>query len=78
MSAIQANPQPAVFEEEAALIGADAARAKRRRPGRLTRSNRAAYLMLAPMVVLLGIFVWYPLANSIYLSTFEISFYQDP
>jgi ABC-type sugar transport system permease subunit len=78
MSAIQANPQPAVFEEQAALIGADAERPKPRRSGRLNRSNLAAYLMLAPMVVLLGIFVWYPLANSIYLSLFEISFYQDP
>ncbi|HZW41449.1 MAG TPA: sugar ABC transporter permease, partial [Agromyces sp.] len=78
MSAIQANPQPAVFEEQAALIGSDAERPTPRRSGRLNRSNLAAYLMLAPMVVLLGIFVWYPLANSIYLSLFEISFYQDP
>jgi multiple sugar transport system permease protein len=79
MSAIQANPQPAVLEEQAALIGADAEQPPtRRRSGRLNRSNVTAYLMLAPMVVLLGIFVWYPLANSFYLSTFEISFYQDP
>jgi multiple sugar transport system permease protein len=79
MSAIQANPQPAVFEEQAALIGADTERPPtRRRSGRLNRSNVTAYLMLAPMVVLLGIFVWYPLVNSFYLSTFEISFYQDP
>jgi multiple sugar transport system permease protein len=79
MSAIQANPQPAVLEEQAALFGADAEQPPtRRRSGRLNRSNVTAYLMLAPMVVLLGIFVWYPLANSFYLSTFEISFYQDP
>ena len=79
MSAIQANPQPAVLEEQAVLIGADTERPPtRRRSGRLNRSNLTAYLMLAPMVVLLGIFVWYPLVNSFYLSTFEISFYQDP
>jgi multiple sugar transport system permease protein len=72
----QANPQPAVLEEQAALI--DARPVKSRRSGRLSRSNLTAYLMLAPMVVLLGVFVWYPLANSFYLSTFEISFYQDP
>ncbi|GAA1393942.1 carbohydrate ABC transporter permease [Catellatospora coxensis] len=42
------------------------------------RDNRTAYLMIAPMVVLLGIFVFWPLANSVYLSTFKISFYQEP
>ncbi|WP_228484618.1 carbohydrate ABC transporter permease [Microbacterium cremeum] len=41
-------------------------------------ANRTAYLMIAPMVILLGIFVWWPLAYSFYLSTFEISFYEDP
>ncbi|WP_022893525.1 carbohydrate ABC transporter permease [Agromyces subbeticus] len=40
--------------------------------------NRTAYVMIAPMVVLLGIFVWWPLLYSFYLSTFEISFYEDP
>lgn len=42
------------------------------------RDNRTAYLMTAPMVVLLGIFVIWPLVYSFYLSTFEISFYQEP
>lgn len=42
------------------------------------RDNRTAYLMIAPMVVLLGIFVIWPLIYSMYLSTFEISFYKDP
>jgi ABC-type sugar transport system permease subunit len=42
------------------------------------RDNRTAYLMIAPMVVLLGIFVIWPLIYSFYLSTFEISFYQEP
>lgn len=42
------------------------------------RDNRTAYLMIAPMVVLLGIFVIWPLVYSFYLSTFEISFYQTP
>ncbi|GAA2335786.1 sugar ABC transporter permease [Dactylosporangium salmoneum] len=35
-----------------------------------------AYLMIAPMVILLGIFVVWPLLYSFYLSTFKISFYQ--
>ncbi len=42
------------------------------------RDSRTAYLMIAPMVVLLGIFVIWPLLYSFYLSTFEISFYQEP
>ncbi|MEZ4595974.1 MAG: sugar ABC transporter permease [Chloroflexota bacterium] len=42
------------------------------------RDNRTAYLMIVPMVVLLGIFVIWPLVYSFYLSTFEISFYQEP
>ena len=40
------------------------------------RSNRTAYLMLAPMVVLLAIFVVWPLIYAIYLSFFQISFYK--
>jgi multiple sugar transport system permease protein len=35
-------------------------------------------LMIAPMVILLGIFVIWPLVYSFYLSTFEISFYKEP
>ena len=42
------------------------------------RDNRTAYLMITPMVVLLGIFVIWPLLYSFYLSTFEISFYKEP
>ncbi|ASW57457.1 ABC transporter permease [Plantactinospora sp. KBS50] len=34
--------------------------------------------MIAPMVILLSIFVAWPLAYSVYLSTFKISFYQEP
>jgi len=40
------------------------------------RDDRTAYLMIAPMVVLLGVFVLWPLVYSLYLSTFQISFYQ--
>ena len=50
---------------------------KKKRPPHL-RDNRTAYLMIAPMVILLGIFVMWPLVYSLYLSGFEISFYQDP
>lgn len=34
--------------------------------------------MIAPMVVLLSIFVVWPLIYAFYLSTFKISFYKDP
>jgi ABC-type sugar transport system permease subunit len=50
---------------------------KKKRPPHL-RDNRTAYLMIAPMVILLAIFVIWPLIYSLYLSGFEISFYQDP
>lgn len=40
------------------------------------RSNRTAYLMIAPMVILLAIFVVWPLIYAIYLSFFQISFYK--
>jgi ABC-type sugar transport system permease subunit len=42
------------------------------------RDNRTAYLMIAPMVILLSIFVIWPLIYSVYLSGFKISFYKDP
>ncbi|WP_020523778.1 carbohydrate ABC transporter permease [Catelliglobosispora koreensis] len=42
------------------------------------RSGLTAYLMIAPMVILLGIFVFWPLIYSIYLSMHRISFYKDP
>ncbi|WP_238012261.1 sugar ABC transporter permease [Dactylosporangium sp. AC04546] len=48
---------------------------RRRRGG---RDNLTAYLMIAPMVILLGIFVIWPLIYSFYLSTFEINFYKAP
>ena len=50
---------------------------QKKRPPHL-RDNRTAYLMIAPMVILLAIFVMWPLIYSLYLSGFEISFYQDP
>jgi multiple sugar transport system permease protein len=51
-------------------------RAAARSARRLNESNLTAYLMIAPMVVLLGIFVIWPLLYSFYLSTFRISFYK--
>lgn len=51
---------------------------KRPHPAGQRGQNRTAYLMIAPMVILLGIFVMWPLVYSFYLSGFEISFYQDP
>ena len=52
-------------------------RGRARRPsaaGHL-RDNRTAYLMIAPMVILLAIFVMWPLLYAFYLSGFEINFY---
>lgn len=40
------------------------------------RDNKVAYLMLAPMIILLGIFVIWPLIHAFYLSTFTYSFYK--
>ena len=40
------------------------------------RDNRTAYLMIAPMVILLSIFVIWPLIYAIYLSFFKTSFYK--
>jgi ABC-type sugar transport system permease subunit len=51
-------------------------RARRPAVPKHRRDDRTAYLMLAPMVVLLGIFVMWPLVYSVYLSTYEINFYQ--
>ncbi|WP_166351983.1 carbohydrate ABC transporter permease [Phytoactinopolyspora limicola] len=50
----------------------------RRAPGAGVRrqDNRLAYLMLAPLVILLGIFVIWPLIYAGYLSFFNWSFYQ--
>jgi multiple sugar transport system permease protein len=42
------------------------------------RDNLTAYLMIAPMVILLGIFVMWPLIYSFYLSTYKINFYKPP
>ena len=53
-------------------------RKTRERVSKHLMANRTAYLMIAPMVILLGVFVWWPLMYSFYLSTFEISFYEDP
>jgi sn-glycerol 3-phosphate transport system permease protein/lactose/L-arabinose transport system permease protein len=41
------------------------------------RAHLTAYLMITPMVVLLGIFVIWPLVYAFYLSFFEMSFYKD-
>ena len=53
-------------------------RQKRLPASKHLRDNRTAYLMIAPMVILLSIFVIWPLLYAFYLSGFEISFYQDP
>jgi len=47
----------------------------RRAVGARRQDNITAYLMIAPMVILLGIFVMWPLAYSGYLSFFKINYY---
>lgn len=49
-----------------------------RAAGARRQDNLTAYLMITPMVVLLGIFVMWPLVYSVYLSLFKISFYKEP
>jgi multiple sugar transport system permease protein len=60
-------------EKVAALISTTTSRHRPARKG--GKDNKTAYLMIAPMVILLGIFVIWPLIYAIYLSTFKISFY---
>ncbi|MEJ7649483.1 MAG: sugar ABC transporter permease [Nakamurella sp.] len=68
----------------ATAVAATSRRVRRRagKQGTVTpkhlRANGTAYLMIAPMVILLAVFVIWPLLHAIYLSGFEISFYKDP
>lgn len=55
----------------------DGATASVRRTRRSGKDNRLAYLMLAPLVIMLSIFVIWPLVYSGYLSFFNWSFYQE-
>lgn len=50
----------------------------RARTGVNARSNGMAYLMLAPIVILLTIFVVWPVIYAVYLSFYNWSFYTDP
>jgi ABC-type sugar transport system permease subunit len=73
MSAISNNklaPASLSLAERRAL------RRTRRSKGHLQRSNVTAYLMIAPMVILLAIFVIYPLGYAVWLSGHRISFYK--
>ncbi|MDQ0574905.1 carbohydrate ABC transporter permease [Agromyces albus] len=73
MTSLQTLRDTVVTAEASAVVNLT-----RRRRGSHLRDNRTAYLMLAPMVVLLAIFVFWPLVYSIYLSAFEVSFYEEP
>jgi multiple sugar transport system permease protein len=57
-------------------LGLSRRRASNPRVATHLRDNRTAYLMIAPMVILLSIFVLWPLIYAIYLSGFQISFYK--
>lgn len=54
------------------------AKPPRARTGVNARSNKMAYLMLAPVVILLTIFVVWPLIYATYLSFYNWSFYTPP
>ncbi|MEV6107053.1 sugar ABC transporter permease [Streptomyces sp. NPDC051940] len=56
--------------------GGPAVRRRQRQGGAGRKDNKTAYLMIAPMVVLLGVFVFWPLVYSVYLSLYEINFYK--
>lgn len=66
----QAEPQ-AIGPELQTAVG----QRVRRKTGRLHRSNKIGYLMVAPMICLLGIFVIVPFFQALYLSFFDFSFY---
>src|SRR5689334_3247482 len=51
-------------------------RVGRRPAGAARRDNLTAYLMIAPMVILLGIFVMWPLVYAVDQSVFEINYYK--
>ncbi len=81
MTMIDVTAHPTAQATEVAGTSGRARRRRRRAPADQTprhlRSNRTAYLMIAPMAVLLGIFVLWPLVYAFYLSFFELSFYKD-
>lgn len=52
--------------------------AARRRSSYRYRDSKVAYLMLLPVLVLLGIFVIWPAIYAVYLSFQDWSFYKDP
>lgn len=54
------------------------AKPPRARTGVNARSTKMAYLMLAPIVILLTIFVVWPVIYAVYLSFYNWSFYTDP
>jgi ABC-type sugar transport system permease subunit len=73
-----AGLQQSAAAEAAVPVSRAKARTRRQRKGALLRDNRTGLLMIAPMVILLAIFVIWPLIYSFYLSTFELNFYQTP
>ncbi|TCC30882.1 sugar ABC transporter permease [Kribbella speibonae] len=83
MSMIDTPAQPMTRAGDPTGPGGTSSR-RRRRPRKITeqvprhlRAHLTAYLMITPMVVLLGIFVIWPLVYAFYLSFFEMSFYKD-
>jgi sn-glycerol 3-phosphate transport system permease protein/lactose/L-arabinose transport system permease protein len=83
MTMIDVSAQPTAQATDVADTSGRARRQRRRqvqrsdRTPKQLRANLTAYLMIGPMVVLLAIFVIWPLIYAFYLSFFKISFYKD-
>lgn len=87
MTTTQSAGLPALATGDAVGAGRPGSRGRRgtrsRRPERArtgvnARSTKMAYLMLAPVVILLSIFVVWPVIYAVYLSFYNWSFYVPP
>ena len=59
------------------VIGKQDSRRRRRVSGRRRQDTKVAYIMLAPVLILLSIFVIWPAIQAIVLSFYDWSFYTD-
>lgn len=75
-STTQLATQSAATAQASQKLNGRQKRALKRAPKHM-RANGTAYLMIAPLVVLLGIFVIWPLVYSFYLSSYQ-TYYNKP
>jgi multiple sugar transport system permease protein len=69
LESVQTAPSPAEGGRSGRWRGG------RRKAGAARQDTITAYLMISPMVILLGIFVMWPLVYAVYQSVFEINYY---